>query len=92
MLEDRREKCHVIIHGAAVTTGGIGAGLAQIPLADSIPITAAQRSFRRFFSFSNWKECCRSFNRMDTWYWKCFKGFYCCCIDRSYRLGCSQTF
>ena len=42
MLEDRREKCHVIIHGAAVTTGGIGAGLAQIPLADSIPITAAQ--------------------------------------------------
>ena len=42
MLEDRRDKCHAIIHGAAVTTGGIGAGLAQIPLADSIPITAAQ--------------------------------------------------
>ena len=42
MFEDRRDKCHAIIHGAAVTTGGIGAGLAQIPLADSIPITAAQ--------------------------------------------------
>jgi|GEM_PF-1006879 uncharacterized protein/domain associated with GTPases len=42
MLEERRDKCHAIIHGAAVTTGGIGAGLAQIPLADSIPITAAQ--------------------------------------------------
>ena len=42
MLEDRRDKCHAIIHGAAVTTAGIGAGLAQIPLADSIPITAAQ--------------------------------------------------
>ena len=42
MLEDRRDKCHAIIHGAAATTAGIGAGLAQIPLADSIPITAAQ--------------------------------------------------
>ena len=42
MLEERRDKCHAIIHGAAVTTAGIGAGLAQIPLADSIPITAAQ--------------------------------------------------
>lgn len=42
MYEDRKDKCYAIIHGAAVTTGAIGAGLAQIPLADSIPITAAQ--------------------------------------------------
>ena len=42
MYEDRKDKCYAIIHGTAVTTGAIGAGLAQIPLADSIPITAAQ--------------------------------------------------
>ena len=42
MFEDRRDKCHAIIHGASAATAAIGAGLAQIPLADSIPITAAQ--------------------------------------------------
>ncbi|MEQ3306512.1 hypothetical protein AAA294_03390 [Fusobacterium varium] len=42
MLETREEKCHAIIHGAAVATGALGAGLAQIPFADTVPITAIQ--------------------------------------------------
>lgn len=42
MLDTREEKCHAIIHTASAATGGIGAGLAQIPLADSIPITGIQ--------------------------------------------------
>lgn len=42
MLETRNEKCHAIIHSAAAGAGAIGAGLAQIPLADSIPITTIQ--------------------------------------------------
>lgn len=42
MLESRNEKCHAIIHSAAAGAGAIGAGLAQIPLADSIPITTIQ--------------------------------------------------
>lgn len=42
MLDSRDEKCHAIIHSAAAGAGAIGAGLAQIPLADSIPITTIQ--------------------------------------------------
>ncbi|MBS5037292.1 MAG: hypothetical protein KHZ27_02555 [Fusobacterium sp.] len=42
MLESRNEKCHAIIHSAAAGAGAIGAGLAQLPLADSIPITTIQ--------------------------------------------------
>lgn len=42
MLETRNEKCHAIIHAAATTAGVAGAGLAQIPFADAIPITAIQ--------------------------------------------------
>ena len=41
-LESKKDKCHAIIHGAAVAAGGIGAGLAQVPLADTIPITGLQ--------------------------------------------------
>lgn len=42
MLETREEKCHAIIHGAAAATAATGAGLAQLPFADTIPITAIQ--------------------------------------------------
>lgn len=42
MLDTRDEKCHAIIHGAATAAGIAGAGLAQLPLADTIPITAIQ--------------------------------------------------
>lgn len=42
MLDSRDKKCHTIIHGAATAAGVAGAGLAQIPLADTIPITTIQ--------------------------------------------------
>lgn len=42
MLETRNEKCHAIIHGAATAAGVAGAGLAQLPFADAVPITAIQ--------------------------------------------------
>lgn len=42
MFETREEKCHAIIHSAAIATGAVGAGLAQMPLADTVPITAIQ--------------------------------------------------
>ncbi|MDR0847105.1 MAG: hypothetical protein LBN08_06300 [Lactobacillales bacterium] len=35
-------KCHAIIHSASAACAGFGGGLAQIPMADTIPITAAQ--------------------------------------------------
>lgn len=35
-------KCHAIIHGASAATAGIGAGLAQIPFADAVPIMTLQ--------------------------------------------------
>lgn len=41
-MATRDEKCHAIIHSAAVAAGGIGAGLAQIPGGDIIPITGIQ--------------------------------------------------
>ena len=40
----RREKVHGIIHGAAASAAGVGAGLAQLPMADHIPISAIQIS------------------------------------------------
>lgn len=42
MLDTRDEKCHAIIHSASVAAGAVGAGLAQIPLADTVPITGIQ--------------------------------------------------
>lgn len=36
------EKCHVIIHGASVAAGGVGAGLAQLPCSDAAVITPIQ--------------------------------------------------
>lgn len=42
MPEDQKKKCHTIIHAAAVSAGGAGTGLAQVPLADSTIITPIQ--------------------------------------------------
>lgn len=39
---DLKKKCHVIIHTASVAAGGVGTGLAQIPLADNAVITPIQ--------------------------------------------------
>lgn len=38
------EKCHAIIHSAAVAAAGVGAGLAQLPGSDSVPLSAIQIS------------------------------------------------
>lgn len=37
-----QKACHVIIHTASVSAAGVGAGLAQIPLADNAIITPIQ--------------------------------------------------
>lgn len=42
MTDEQKEKCHLIIHGASVSAGAVGAGLAQLPLADSAVITPIQ--------------------------------------------------
>lgn len=42
MTDSQNAKCHGIIHTATVTAAGVAAGLAQLPCADAIPITAAQ--------------------------------------------------
>ncbi|HEY3771038.1 MAG TPA: hypothetical protein VGN44_20365 [Candidatus Angelobacter sp.] len=39
-----QEKVHGVIHTAAASTAAVGAGLAQLPVADAIPITAIQVS------------------------------------------------
>jgi uncharacterized protein (DUF697 family) len=38
------EKVHGVIHTAAASAAAVGAGLAQLPMADSMPITAIQAS------------------------------------------------
>ena len=40
--KDQRNKCNAIIHGASVAAGGVGAGMAQIPLPDNTVITPIQ--------------------------------------------------
>ncbi|MEY8392918.1 hypothetical protein AALA98_16500 [Lachnospiraceae bacterium 45-W7] len=42
MPKDLVVKCNAIIHSAAVSAGGVGAGMAQIPCADSTVITPIQ--------------------------------------------------
>ncbi len=42
LTPEEKTKCHAIIHGASVASGGVGAGLAQIPLADNAVITPIQ--------------------------------------------------
>lgn len=40
--KDQMNKCNAIIHGASVAAGGVGIGMAQIPLADNAVITPIQ--------------------------------------------------
>lgn len=42
LTEGQLKKCHAIIHSASAAAGGVGTGLAQIPLADSVVITPIQ--------------------------------------------------
>lgn len=42
--KDLQSKCMVIIHGASTAAGGVGAGLAQVPVADNALITPIQIS------------------------------------------------
>lgn len=42
MNKDQKNKCNAIIHGASVAAGGVGTGMAQIPLADNAVITPIQ--------------------------------------------------
>lgn len=42
ILENQKKKCNVIIHSASVAAGGVGTGLAQIPLADNALIAPIQ--------------------------------------------------
>ncbi len=44
MTDEQRTKCHVIIHTASTTAAAVGAGLAQIPCSDAVPIGAVQVS------------------------------------------------
>lgn len=37
-----RKKCHAIIHSSATVAACIGAGMAQLPLADNVPIMGIQ--------------------------------------------------
>lgn len=40
--DSQKKKCNVIIHAASVAAGGVGTGLAQIPLSDNTVITPIQ--------------------------------------------------
>lgn len=42
MTDSQRTECHAIIHTASAACAAIGGGLAQLPLSDAVPITAAQ--------------------------------------------------
>jgi uncharacterized protein (DUF697 family) len=42
MTEDQRIKCHAIIHSASTAAGAVGAGLAQLPVADNVVLVPIQ--------------------------------------------------
>lgn len=42
MTEDQRTKCHTIIHSASIAAAAVGAGLAQLPVADNTIIVPIQ--------------------------------------------------
>lgn len=44
MSDELANKCHVVIHSAAISAGVVGTGLAQIPLSDSVLISGIQVS------------------------------------------------
>ncbi|MCC6806130.1 MAG: hypothetical protein IT381_01795 [Deltaproteobacteria bacterium] len=42
MAITKNAKVHGVIHTATLSCGGVGAGLAQLPMADTVPITTIQ--------------------------------------------------
>jgi uncharacterized protein (DUF697 family) len=42
MTTDQKETCHLIIHGASTASAGVGAGLAQLPVADHVVLVPIQ--------------------------------------------------
>ncbi len=42
MTDSQRTQCHAIIHTATAACAAVGGGMAQLPMADAVPITAAQ--------------------------------------------------
>lgn len=42
MTFEQQAKCHTIIHGASISAGAIGAGVAQVPCSDTLVITPIQ--------------------------------------------------
>ena len=42
MTTEQRGACHAIIHSASASAAAIGAGLAQLPGSDSVPLSAIQ--------------------------------------------------
>jgi uncharacterized protein (DUF697 family) len=42
LTKDEEKKCHAIIHPASIAAAGVGAGLAQIPTVDAVPLAAIQ--------------------------------------------------
>ena len=44
LTPEQKNKCHTIIHSASASAGGVGTGLAQLPLADTPVITSIQVS------------------------------------------------
>jgi len=50
MTNEQRIKCNAIIHAVAISAGGVGAGLAQLPCSDSIAIIPIQMTMSRELS------------------------------------------
>ena len=42
ITKKQKEKCHAIIHSFSAGAGGVGAGLAQVPLSDTVVLTGTQ--------------------------------------------------
>ena len=42
MTDSQRTQCHAIIHTATAACAAVGGGMAQLPMADAIPITGLQ--------------------------------------------------
>lgn len=42
MNENQKKKCHYLIHTASASSAAVGAGLAQLPGSDNIPISGIQ--------------------------------------------------
>ena len=42
MTKSQQTKCHTAIHTASAAAAGIGLGMAQLPMSDSVPLVAVQ--------------------------------------------------